>query len=130
MILFEIIIKYYKTLKFFQSVIIVGYGFINFISDNVALTCMHKLNGKIIPGTQPPVRFKLNHNSNRLLPGEKNHSIWVGDLTPEVDDLSLYRFFSARFQSIVSAKGKCHFACHVLNSVVTNNIRIGGILRL
>ena len=91
---------------------------------------MHKLNGKIIPGTQPPVRFKLNHNSNRLLPGEKNHSIWVGDLTPEVDDLSLYRFFSARFQSIVSAKGKCHFACHVLNSVVTKNIRMGGILRL
>jgi len=81
-----------------------GYGFINFISDQVALTCMHKLNGKMIPGTQPPVRFKLNHNSNRLLPGEKNHSIWVGDLTPEVDDLSLYRFFSARFQSIVSAK--------------------------
>jgi len=81
-----------------------GYGFINFVSDQVALTCMHKLNGKVIPGTQPPVRFKLNHNSNRLLPGEKNHSIWVGDLTPEVDDLSLYRFFSARFQSIVSAK--------------------------
>ena len=33
-----------------------GYGFINFISDQVALTCMHKLNGKMIPGTQPPVR--------------------------------------------------------------------------
>jgi len=81
-----------------------GYGFINFISDNVALTCMHKLNGKIIPGTNPPVRYKLNHNSNRLLPGEKNHSVWVGDLTPEIDDLQLYRFFSARFQSIVSAK--------------------------
>merc|ERR1719284_12939 len=81
-----------------------GYGFINFVSDQVALTCMHKLNGKVIPGTQPPVRFKLNHNSNRLLPGEKNHSIWVGDLTPEIDDLQLYRFFSARFQSIVSAK--------------------------
>jgi len=81
-----------------------GYGFINFISDQVALTCMHKLNGKIMPNTNPPIRFKLNHNSNRLLPGEKNHSIWVGDLTPEVDDLQLYRFFSARFQSIVSAK--------------------------
>jgi RNA recognition motif-containing protein len=81
-----------------------GYGFINFISDQVALTCMHKLNGKIIPNTNPPVRFKLNHNSNRLLPGEKNHSIWVGDLTPEVDDLQLYKFFSARFQSIISAK--------------------------
>jgi len=81
-----------------------GYGFINFISDQVALTCMHKLNGKVMPNTNPPVRFKLNHNSNRLLPGEKNHSIWVGDLTPEIDDLQLYRFFSARFQSIVSAK--------------------------
>merc|ERR1712098_560929 len=81
-----------------------GYGFINFISDQVALTCMHKLNGKIMPNTNPPIRFKLNHNSNRLLPGEKNHSIWVGDLTPEIDDLQLYRFFSARFQSIVSAK--------------------------
>ena len=34
-----------------------GYGFINFISDNVALTCMHKLNGKLIPGTNPPVRL-------------------------------------------------------------------------
>jgi len=87
-----------------------GYGFINFISDNVALTCMHKLNGKIIPGTNPPVRFKLNHNSNRLLPGEKNHSVWVGDLTPEIDDLQLYRFFSARFQSIVSAKGFIRFS--------------------
>ena len=37
-----------------------GYGFINFISDNVALTCMHKLNGKIIPGTNPPVRFDFS----------------------------------------------------------------------
>jgi RNA recognition motif-containing protein len=51
-------------------------------------------------------RFKLNHNSNRLLPGERNFSVWVGDLTPEIDDLQLYRFFSARFKTIVSAKGK------------------------
>jgi len=51
-------------------------------------------------------RFKLNHNSNRLLPGERNFSIWVGDLSPEIDDLQLYRFFSARFKTIVSAKGK------------------------
>merc|ERR1712004_165148 len=29
---------------------------------------------------------------------------WVGDLTPEVDDLQLYQFFSKRFQSLVSAK--------------------------
>lgn len=40
------------------------------------------------------------------MPGEKDHSIWVGDLTPEVDDYEFYRFFSARFQSVKSAKGK------------------------
>jgi len=81
-----------------------GYGFINFINDHVALTAMHKLNGKLMPSSSPPVRFKLNHNSTRLLPGERDHSIWVGDLTPDIDDLQLYKFFSARFQSIKSAK--------------------------
>ena len=52
-----------------------------------------------------PVRFKPNHQSTRLMPGEKDHSVWVGDLTPDVDDLSLFKFFSARFQSVKSAKG-------------------------
>jgi hypothetical protein len=56
-----------------------------------------------------PVRFKLNHNSTRLLPGERDHSIWVGDLTPEVDDLQFYKFFAARFQTVKSAKGKYYF---------------------
>lgn len=82
-----------------------GYGFINFPSDSMALTAMHKLNGKMIPNSDPPTRFKLNHNSNRVLPGEKNYSVWVGDLSPEVDDLEFFKFFSARFQSIISAKG-------------------------
>lgn len=81
-----------------------SYGFINFDNDPAALMAMHKLNGKIIPNSQPPVRYKLNHASTRLNPGEQDHSIWVGDLTPDVDDYQLYKFFSARFQSIKSAK--------------------------
>ena len=52
-----------------------------------------------------PVRFKLNHNSTRLMPGERDHSLWVGDLTPEVDDFIFYKFFAARFQTVKSAKG-------------------------
>ena len=43
------------------------------------------------------------------MPGEKDFSIWVGDLTPDVDDLQLYRFFSNRYQSIKSAKGKFRY---------------------
>jgi len=42
-----------------------GYGFINFDSDQRAVLTMHKLGGKAIPNSNPPVRFKLNHNSTR-----------------------------------------------------------------
>lgn len=38
--------------------------------------------------------------------GERDHSIWVGDLSPEVDDLELYKFFAARFDTVRTAKGK------------------------
>jgi len=81
-----------------------GYGFINFDSDQTAIIAMHRLGGKIIPNSAPPVRFKLNHNSTRLQPGEADTSIWVGDLTPEVDDFALYRFFTHRYGSIRCAK--------------------------
>ena len=93
---------------------------------------LFRLGGKIIPNSAPPVRFKLNHNSTRLQPGEADTSIWVGDLTPEVepniaisketifypfldvwssistllqvDDFALYRFFTQRYGSIRCAK--------------------------
>jgi len=83
-----------------------GYGFINFDSDQTAIIAMHRLGGKIIPNSNPPVRFKLNHNSTRLQPGESqvDTSIWVGDLTPEVDDFALYRFFTQRYSSVRCAK--------------------------
>jgi hypothetical protein len=47
------------------------------------------------------VRFKLNHNSTRLQPGEPDTSIWVGDLTPEVDDFALYNFFMRHYQGSI-----------------------------
>ena len=70
------------TIKFSDET--AGYGFINFANDQAAVTVMHKLNGKIMPNTNPSVRWRLNHSSNRLLPGERDFSVWVGDLTPEV----------------------------------------------
>jgi len=80
------------------------YGFINFVSDHNALLAMHRLNGKMMPNTNPPIKYKLNHNSTRLAPGERDFSIWVGDLSPDVDDLELYKFFSARYQSVRTCK--------------------------
>lgn len=81
-----------------------GYGFINFDSDQTAIIAMHRMGGKIIPNSNPPVRFKLNHNSTRLAPGEIDTSIWVGDLTPEVDDFALYRYFTQRYATVRCAK--------------------------
>ena len=65
---------------------------------------MHRLGGKVIPNSNPPVRFKLNHNSTRLQQGEPDTSIWVGDLSPDVDDYALYQFFAHRFQTVRCAK--------------------------
>ncbi|XP_031632332.1 tRNA selenocysteine 1-associated protein 1 [Contarinia nasturtii] len=84
-----------------------GYCFVNFISDEQAIDAMHKLNGKPIPGTNPVVRFRLNaasSNSNKLLANEREFSVWVGDLSPEVDDYNLYRVFSNKYSSIKTAK--------------------------
>ena len=82
-----------------------GYGFINFDSDQTAIIAMHRLGGKIIPHSNPPVRFKLNHNSTRLQPGETDTSIWVGDLTRGARDAlrtthqNQYNFFQGSFSS-------------------------------
>jgi len=82
-----------------------GFGFLNFVSDDVALSTMHKLNGKIMPHTNPVIRFKLNHKSTQKgVVDDKNHSIWVGDLSPELDDFAVYNFFKERFKSTQSAR--------------------------
>lgn len=83
-----------------------GYCFVNFLSDEQAIDAMHKLNGKPIPGTNPVIRFRLNSasNSNKLLGNEREFSVWVGDLSPEVDDYNLYRVFSNKYSSIKTAK--------------------------
>ena len=91
---------------------------------------MHRLGGKVIPNSNPPVRFKLNHNSTRLQQGEPDTSIWVGDLSPDVDDYALYQFFAHRFQTVRCAKvrlTKCYpfvWFNWVPDSVFTNVIGV------
>lgn len=101
-----------------------GYCFVNFQSDDQAIDAMHKLNGKPIPGTNPIVRFRLNSasNSNKLPGNEREFSVWVGDLSSDVDDYSLYRAFSAKYTSIKTAKGKIqsNHAVNVLSRPTRN----------
>lgn len=84
-----------------------GYCFVSFLTDETAVNSMHKLNGKPIPGTNPIVRFKLNSattSQNKALLADREFSVWVGDLSSDVDDYNLYRVFSAKYQSIKTAK--------------------------
>lgn len=83
------------------------YGFLTFESDASALMAMHKLNGKIIPNSQPPVRFQLNHASAKQSGGmysEREYSIWVSDLPDDITDEDFRKTFSTRYESVVSAK--------------------------
>lgn len=84
-----------------------GYCFVSFKTDDAAIDAMHKLNGKPIPGTNPLVRFRLNsatNNQHRALLADREFSVWVGDLSSDVDDYSLYRIFSTKYTSIKTAK--------------------------
>lgn len=84
-----------------------GYAFVHFQTDEEAIDAMHKLNGKPIPGTFPIVRFRLNTASREAranMQQEREFSVWVGDLSPDVDDYSLYRVFASKYSSIKTAK--------------------------
>lgn len=84
-----------------------GYAFVHFQTDEEAIDAMHKLNGKPIPGTFPVVRFRLNTASREAranMQQEREFSVWVGDLSPDVDDYSLYRVFASKYSSIKTAK--------------------------
>ncbi|CAH1164634.1 unnamed protein product [Phaedon cochleariae] len=82
-----------------------GYAFVHFANDEEAIDAMHKLNSKPIPNTNPMVRFRLNNASNtgRSLI-DREFSVWVGDLSHDVDDYNLYRVFSSKYNTIKTAK--------------------------
>ncbi|CAA7048040.1 unnamed protein product [Microthlaspi erraticum] len=84
-----------------------GYGFVEFISHDVADKVLQELNGKTMPTTDQP--FRLNWASfstgeKRLENNGPDLSIFVGDLAPDVVDALLYDTFLAKYPSVKSAK--------------------------
>lgn len=65
-----------------------------------------------------PVRFKLNRAGNPGKPAttsDRDYSVWLGELSPDVDDYQLYKTFACRYQSIRTAKGK-----NCINTIIAN----------
>ncbi|XP_056154433.1 tRNA selenocysteine 1-associated protein 1-like [Lampris incognitus] len=74
-----------------------GYCFVELTDEATAERCLRKVNGKVLPGANPPRRFKLNRASFGKQADEQVYSLFVGDLTPDVDDGMLYEFFYNRY---------------------------------
>ena len=72
-----------------------NFCFISFNTVEEANKCIINLNGKPIPDT--PIKFKLNWASYY---STINKSVYVGNLSPDVDDLSLYNLFKSKYSSV------------------------------
>nr|VDD17189.1 unnamed protein product [Brassica rapa] len=76
-----------------------GYGFVEFLSHDMADKVMKKFNGTYMPNTDMP--FRLNWATSE----ENDHelSIFVGGLAPDVSDSLLYNTFSEIYPSVKAA---------------------------
>ncbi|XP_072303246.1 tRNA selenocysteine 1-associated protein 1-like isoform X1 [Eucyclogobius newberryi] len=74
-----------------------GYCFVEMTDEGTAERCLRKINGKPLPGANPPTRFKLNRATFGKQETGPMFSLFVGDLTPEVDDGMLYEYFYNRY---------------------------------
>ncbi|XP_041039805.1 tRNA selenocysteine 1-associated protein 1-like isoform X2 [Carcharodon carcharias] len=82
-----------------------GYCFVELADQTSADRCLHKLNGKPLPGSNPPKKFKLNYATYGKKPDAgQEYSIFVGDLSSEVDDFHLYDYFVKKYPSCRGGK--------------------------
>eukprot|EP00070_Physeter_catodon_P036199 XP_028343093.1 tRNA selenocysteine 1-associated protein 1 isoform X2 [Physeter catodon] len=89
----------------FRRRIPAGYCFVEFADLATAEKCLHKINGKPLPGATPAKRFKLNYATYGKQPDNSpEYSLFVGDLTPDVDDGMLYEFFVKVYPSCRGGK--------------------------
>ncbi|KAK4492393.1 hypothetical protein RD792_003198 [Penstemon davidsonii] len=83
-----------------------GYGFVEFTSHQVAERILQSYNGAQIPGTE--LTFRLNWASfgigEKRIDGGPEHSIFVGDLAPDVTDYLLQETFRGNYPSVRGAK--------------------------
>ncbi|XP_054924512.1 tRNA selenocysteine 1-associated protein 1-like [Dermacentor andersoni] len=107
-----------------------GYGFLDFGDEEAAERALLRCNGKPIPNAMQPKMFRLNHANNSTGGGgggggggyqqgysngggggrpqygssSNELSMFVGDLSADVDDTLLYQAFSQRYPSVRAAK--------------------------
>nr|XP_055076245.1 tRNA selenocysteine 1-associated protein 1 [Misgurnus anguillicaudatus] len=82
-----------------------GYGFVDLVDETAVERCLRKVNGKSLPGATPSKRFKLSRaNYGKHGESRSTFSLFVSDLTADVDDGMLYEFFHYHFSSCCGGK--------------------------
>ncbi|KAG7526733.1 tRNA selenocysteine 1-associated 1-like isoform X1 [Solea senegalensis] len=81
-----------------------GYCFVELADEASVERCVQRLNGKLVPGSNPPRKFKLNYATYGKRPeAGPEFSVFVGDLASEVDDFQLHQVFK-KYPSCKGAK--------------------------
>ncbi|KAM9322732.1 tRNA selenocysteine 1-associated protein 1-like isoform 2-T2 [Pholidichthys leucotaenia] len=81
-----------------------GYCFVEMADEASVERCVQRLNGKLVPGSTPPRKFKLNYATYGKRPeAGPEFSVFVGDLATEVDDFQLHQVFK-KYPSCKGAK--------------------------
>uniref|UniRef100_A0A6Q2X4T1 tRNA selenocysteine-associated protein 1 n=1 Tax=Esox lucius TaxID=8010 RepID=A0A6Q2X4T1_ESOLU len=82
-----------------------GYCFVEMADEASVDRCVHRLNGKLVPGSNPPRKFKLNYATYGKRPeAGPEYSVFVGDLSSDVDDFQLHQFFLKKYPSCKGGK--------------------------
>ncbi|KAI0499083.1 hypothetical protein KFK09_019984 [Dendrobium nobile] len=83
-----------------------GYGFVEFFSHSAAEKAIQTFTGNLMPNSDQ--LFRLNWASfsmgDRRCDIASDHSIFVGDLAPDVTDTLLQETFSSKYSSVKGAK--------------------------
>lgn len=84
-----------------------GYAFLEMKTHEAATCVLNTYNGKVIPGSKTMI-FRLNWAAYGVgrssQPANDDHSLFVGDLAPDVSDLILQEYFRQFYPSVRSAK--------------------------
>uniref|UniRef100_A0A8C6PZP1 tRNA selenocysteine-associated protein 1 n=1 Tax=Nothobranchius furzeri TaxID=105023 RepID=A0A8C6PZP1_NOTFU len=81
-----------------------GYCFVELADEASVDRCVQRLNGKLVPASNPPRKFKLNFATYGKRPeAGPEFSVFVGDLASEVDDYQLHQLFK-KYPSCKGAK--------------------------
>ncbi|CDY66423.1 BnaAnng22220D [Brassica napus] len=91
-----------KVIRNKQSGYSEGYGFIEFVSHAAAERILQTYNGALMPNSEQT--FKLNWAGERRQSEGPEHTVFVGDLAPDVTDYMLTETFKNVYSSVKGAK--------------------------